>query len=278
MSTLKGTTMHPRCRHIGACWDLLEWFQLFSTSQNTSRIQFRTFLKKKIKFFGSHVVVLVKTFPLMYQLLSITNVGLILTKLRWFQLFVKSQIPNFELFWKKKHQIFVFPWCSTREDLSIDVSITTVGLILTKLRWFQLFVKSQNSNFELFWKKIQIFGFPWCSTREDLSIDVSIANVGLILTKLRWFQLFVKSQNSNFELFWKKIQIFGFPWCSTREDLSIDVSIANVGLTLTKLRWFQLFVKSQIPNFELFWKKFKFSGFHGVVLVKTFPLMYQLLM
>ena len=33
MSTLKGTTMHPRCRHIGACWDLLEcWFQLFSTS------------------------------------------------------------------------------------------------------------------------------------------------------------------------------------------------------------------------------------------------------
>ena len=30
----------------------------------------------------------------------------------------------------------------------------------------------------------QIFGFPCCSTREDLSIDVSIANVGLILTKL----------------------------------------------------------------------------------------------
>ena len=37
MSTLEGTTMHPRCR------------QLFSTSQNTSQIQFRTFLKKKIK-------------------------------------------------------------------------------------------------------------------------------------------------------------------------------------------------------------------------------------
>ena len=84
----------------------------------------------------------------------------------------------------------------------------------------------------------------------------------------------------NFELFWrKKNQIFGFPWCSTREDLSIDVSITNVGLISTKLRWFQLFVKSQISNFKLFWKKkFKFSGFHGVVLVKTFPLMYQLLM
>ena len=81
MSTLKGTTMHPRCWHIGACWDLLEWFQLFSTSQNTSRIQFRT-LKKKINFFGSHVVLLVKTFPLMHQLA--TNVGLILTKLWWF--------------------------------------------------------------------------------------------------------------------------------------------------------------------------------------------------
>ena len=168
----------------------------------------------------------------------------------------------------------------TSENLSIDVSITNVGLILTKLRWFQLFVKSQNSNFELFWKeKNQNFRLPWCSTREDLSIDVSITNVGLILTKLRWFQLFVISENSNFELFWRKNQILGFPWCSTYEDLSIDVSITNVGLILTKLRWFQLFVKSQNSNFELFWKKkIKFLGFHGVVLVKTFPLMYQLLM
>ena len=179
----------------------------------------------------------------------------------------------------KKIQIFGFPCCSTREDHSIDVSITNVGLILKKLRLFQLFVKSRNSNFELFWKKYQIFGFPWCSTRENLSIDVSITNVGLILTKLRRFQLFVKSQNSNFELFWKKKnQIFGFPCCSTREELSIDVSITNVGLILTKLRWFQLFVKSQNSNFELFWKKIKFLVFHAVVLVKTFPLMYQLLM
>ena len=88
---------------------------------------------------------------------------------------------------KKKNPIFGFPWCSTREDHSIDVSITIVRLILTKLRWFQLFVKRQISNFELFWTKIQIFGFPWCSTREDLSIDVSITNVGLILTKLWWY-------------------------------------------------------------------------------------------
>ena len=138
----------------------------------------------------------------------------------------------------------------------------------------------QKSKFEFrtFLKKNPIFGFPWCSTREDLSIDVSITNVGLILTKLRWFQLFVKSQNSNFELFWKKIQIFGFPWCSTREDLSFDVSITNVGLTLTKLRWFQLFNKSQNSNFKLFWKKkSNFRVSMVLVLVKTFPLMYQLL-
>ena len=68
------------------------------------------------------------------------------------------------------------------------------------------------------------------------------------------------------------------PCCSILEDLSIDVSITNVGLILSKLRLFQLFVKSQNSNFELFGTKFKFLGFHVVVLVKTFPLMYQLLM
>ena len=26
----------------------------------------------------------------------------------------------------------------------------------------------------------ETFSFPWCSTREDISIDVSITNVGLI--------------------------------------------------------------------------------------------------
>ena len=185
---------------------------------------------------------------------SITNVGLILTKLRLFQLFSTSQNSNFKLFWKK-NQIFGLASCSSREDLSIDVSITNVGLILTKLRLFQHFSTSQNSNFVLFWKKNQIFGFPWCSTREDLSIDVSITNLGLILTKLRLFQLFSTSQNSNFELFWKKNQIFGLASCSSREDLSIDVSITNVGLILTKLRLFKLFSTSQNSNFELFWKK-----------------------
>ena len=211
MSTLKGTTMHPRCRHIGACWDQLEWFQLFSTSQKTSRIQFRTFLKKK-------------------------------------------------------NQIFWFPCCSTREDLSVDISITYVGLILTKPgRFFfsaygnSMYGQNSISSISNFLKNFHISGFPCCSTREDHSIDVSITNVGLILTKLRWFQLFVKSQNLNFELFWKKNQIFGFPWCSTREDLSIDVSITNVGLILTKLRWFQLWQKSKFEFWTILKKKSNFQ-------------------
>ena len=180
----------------------------------------------------------------------------------------KSKFSS-DFFWKKKNPIFMCPCCSTREDLSIDVSITIVGLILTKLRWFQLIVTSQNSNFELFWKKI--LGFPCCSTREDFSIDVSITIVGLILTKLWWFQLIVTSQNSNFELFWKKTnQIFEFPCCSTREDLSIDASITNVRLIMTKLWWFQLFSTSQNSNSNFFEKKIKFLGSHAVVLVKTF--------
>ena len=134
---LKGTTMHPRCRHIGACWDLLEcWFQLFSTSQNTNQIQFRTFLKKK-----------------------------------------KSN------FW--------FPCWSTREELSVDVSITNVELMLTKPVRF-LFSAYGNSGYgqnsiSNFFEKIQIFRLSSCSTLEDLSIYVSFTNVRLILTKPGWF-------------------------------------------------------------------------------------------
>ena len=170
---------------------------------------------------------------------------------------------------------FGFSCCSTREDLYVDVSIINVGLVLTKLRWFQIFATSQNSNFWTLKKKNQINRFLWCSTHEALSIDVSITNVGLILTKLRWFQLFVTSQNSNFELFWKKNQINRFPWCSTREDLSIDVQ-----LLMYDWYWRSLgdFSSSSKSKFDFFWKKIKFLGFHGVVLVKTFPLMYQLLM
>ena len=37
-------------------------------------------------------------------------------------------------FLEKKNHIFWFPCCSTREDLSVDGSITNEGLIMTKLR------------------------------------------------------------------------------------------------------------------------------------------------
>ena len=148
--------------------------------------------------------------------------------------------------------------------------------------WFQLFSTCQ-IQFRTFLKKKSNFWFPCCSTREDLSVDVSITYVGLVLTKPGRF-LFSAFGNSGYgqnsissiSNFSKKNYIFGFPWWSTREDHSIDVSITNAGLILKKLRWFQLFVKNQNSNF--FGKKIKFWDFHGVVLVKTFPLMYQLLM
>ena len=49
-----------------------------------------------------------------------------------FELKIKNKSKfNFDFF---LNQIFMFPSCSTLEDLSIDVSITNVVLILTKLR------------------------------------------------------------------------------------------------------------------------------------------------
>ena len=81
----------------------------------------------------------------------------------------------------------------------------------------------------------------------------------------------------NFNFFLKKKnQIFMFPCCSTREDLSIDVSITIVGLILTKLRWFQFFGTSQNSISNFLKKKINFLSFHVVVIVKTFLLMYQL--
>ena len=160
MSTLKGTTMHPRCRHIGACWDLLEWFQLFSTSQNTSRIQFRTFLKKNQIFWFSCC----STYswrPFRWRINCLCRTDIDKARAIFFSAYGNSgyrqnSISSISNFLKNFH-ISGFPWCSTREDHSIYVSITNVGLILTKLRWFQLFVKSQNSNFKLFWNKKSIF-------------------------------------------------------------------------------------------------------------------------
>ena len=188
-------------------------------------------------------------------------------------------------------------WCKLVEKLDVDPQrdddaspmstyrcMLSPTWMISALQHKSKYKSNSISNF--FENKNKIFWFSCCSTREDLSIDVSITYVGLILTKPGrfFFSAYGNSgygQNSILSIsnFLKNFHISGFPWCSTREDHSIYVSITNVGLILTKLRWFQLFVKCQNSNFELFWKrKINFGGFHGVVLVKTFPLMYQLLM
>ena len=96
----------------------------------------------------------------------------------------KYKSNSISKFFKKKNQIFWFPCCSTREDLSVDISITNVGLILTKPEGFFFlaygnseygdFGQNSISSISNFLKNFHISGFPWCSTREDLSIDVSI--------------------------------------------------------------------------------------------------------
>ena len=127
----------------------------------------------------------------------------------------------------------------------------------------------------LFFEIFSVFG-------QKFGNESKIIKKFLLLCCTRWDKsinaLHQKRHKSkfNFELFFL-IKIFGFSCCSTSEDLSIDVLITNVGLILTKLWWFQLFSTSQNSNFELFWKKIKFLGSHAVVLVKTFPLICQLL-
>ena len=145
MTTLEGMTIHPRCRHISSCWDLLERFQLFGTSQNISRNSISNFFWKNNQIFGSPCC---STREDLSIDVSIINVGMMLTKLMWFQLFgtIKIQVKiQFQTFLKKKNHFFVFQCCSTREDLSIDVSITNVGLISTKPGRFLFSGYGQNS-------------------------------------------------------------------------------------------------------------------------------------
>ena len=102
-----------------------KWFQYFSTSQNS----FSTFYEKKINFLGFRAVALVKTFPLLYQLLLWD----------WYRrnksdFSTSAQVEiQFRPFLKRKF-IFVSSCCRIREELSITVSIETagVGQVLTK--------------------------------------------------------------------------------------------------------------------------------------------------
>ena len=82
-------------------------------------------LKKIYIILGSHTVVLVKTFQLMTDIDEARVISVLQSK---------STI-NYDLL-RRENLIFEFPcWC-TRKDFSINVSITTVRLILMKLGWF----------------------------------------------------------------------------------------------------------------------------------------------
>ena len=71
----------------------------------------------------------------------------------------------------QENQIFGSSCCSTREEFSINVSITYVRLILAKLMWFYLFSTSQNAILNFFGKKFKVSfqngvelgrPFHWC--------------------------------------------------------------------------------------------------------------------
>ena len=172
----------------------LRWFQLFGTSW----VSISNFLEKN-QIFGFPCWLLKDSWrPLhwcMYQLPMYDWVWLTLMKLRWFQLFSTSQ-NSISNFFEKKIKLLSF--CieeGTHEDLSIDVSITNVELTLIAkakvISALQYKLKSKSKfNIELWWKN-WVSNFPCCSyltnIREDLSIDVLITNVGLILTKQGWF-------------------------------------------------------------------------------------------
>ena len=65
------------------------------------------------------------------------------------------------------------------------MSITTCMTDIDEAKWFQYFSTSQNSISTFYEKKINFLGFRAVAlVIEDLSIDVSITNVGLISTKL----------------------------------------------------------------------------------------------
>ena len=82
---------------------------------------------------------------------------------------VKIQVKfNFEL--EKKNQISWFSCCSTREDLFVDVSITYVGLILTKPGRFRFstygnsgYGQNSISSISNLLKKFHIFHDFWVS-------------------------------------------------------------------------------------------------------------------
>ena len=117
-------------------------------------------------------------------------------------------------FWviKLKYSWRPFNWCINCQSMTDIDKANVISALQHKSKF----------NFKLSWKKY--FGLAGCRTHEDLSIDVSITNVGLILTKLRLISA-LRSKIQFRTFLKKKIRIFGFQCCSTRENLSTDVSV-----------------------------------------------------
>ena len=88
-------------------------------------------------------------------------------------------------------------------------------------------------------KKNKNFGFPYCSSCEDLSIYVAINYYCRTdIDEARVISALQHKSKFNLDVSWKENQDFEYLCCSTHEDLSIDESITTVGLILTKLRRF----------------------------------------
>ena len=105
--------------------------ELISALQEKVKIQFQTFLKRNSNFWVSMLKYLWRPFHwcINYQCRTDIDKTKVISALQH-----KSKF-NFELKRKYKY-IFGFPCWSTCKDLSIDVSITNVGLILMKPGWF----------------------------------------------------------------------------------------------------------------------------------------------
>ena len=110
---------------------------------------------------------------------------------------------NFKLFFLIKFLGF-HAVASICENLSNHLPITTVGLILTKLWWFQHFGTSQNSIWTFFEKKIKFWGFYAVAQVKTFPLMYQLGtNVGVILKKLGWF--FFSRGTDRQTGFWKKI-------------------------------------------------------------------------
>ena len=188
-------------------------------------IQFRTFLKKiQSLCLGFHGIVLIKTY-----------VELILTKPG---LFLFSGYSQTDMVLESYVSIWKIEIHTTRCQPSNGWQCIPNVIILEHVESTYLsdfdFSSLAQIKIKLFWEKNWICGFLCYITSEDFLIDVAInyksrtdIDEAKVISALRHKSKFYFKIK-------KKNQFFGFPCFSTCEDLSIDVSITDVGLILTK--------------------------------------------